>query len=463
MRRVRAAVARAIADLPADARIGVACSGGADSVAVADAAVAVTGAARVVLVHVDHGLHAGAAEAARAVEALAARLGAGFHLARVTVGAGASLEAQARAARYAALDAAARDLGLATILSGHTARDQAETVLLRALRGTGPGGLAGIARVRGVHRRPLLDECRAITEAYVAARALPVADDPMNADRRFARVRLREALMPALVAENPRVEDALCRLARSAAEWAELVDARAAEVAARAADGTIAVADLVAAGPAAGKRALQLLAAPAALDADHLDAAWALATAPARGTRGLDLPGLRLERRYGALHLTPDTGGTAGPDTGGTAAGPDTGGTAGAAATPDTGGTAGPDTGGTAGDNATPDTGGTAGAAATPDTGGTAGELVVRGPDAPYEVRRWRAGDRMRPARLRGRSRKLSDLYVDAKVPRAARARARVVVDRAGTIVWAEHVGIAAGADVTVTIAPTKSDGAPRT
>ena len=79
--------------------------------------------------------------------------------------------------------------------------------------------------------------------------------------------------------------------------------------------------------------------------------------------------------------------------------------------------------------------------------------LAVRGDAGPYAVRLWRAGDRMRPRRLRGRSRKLSDLFIDAKVPRADRERARVVVrERDGAIVWAEHIGVAFEASVDVTL-----------
>ena len=392
MKRIRAAVAAAVADLPARARAGVACSGGADSVALADAAVAALGARRVVLLHVDHRLHPDSGRTAAAVGELAAELGAACEVLEVTVGQGASLEEQARAARYAALEAAAARLGLACVLGGHTARDQAETVLMRVLRGTGPAGLAGIPARRGPHRRPLLGLPRADVEAYVTARRLPVITDPMNADRRFTRVRIREDLMPALAAENPRLEDALGRLAASAAEWAAHVDAAARAVIARP---PVAAADVAAAGPAVGKRALQLLAAPAALDADHLDAAWALVTGPARGTRGVDVPGARVERRYGHVIVTPAGGAAAAP-----------------------------------------------------------APLAASGPEGPYVIRPWRPGDRMRPARLRGRSRKLSDLFVDARVPRDLRACARVVVAQSGEIVWAEHVGPAAGATIDVVVCP---------
>jgi len=394
VRTVRRAVEAAIAGL-GGAPLGVACSGGPDSVALADAALAIAGD-RVTLLHVDHGLHPASGDVAVRVRELGERLGAPVEVLQVEVGRGASLEEQARIARYAALEDAATRLGLAAVLTGHTARDQAETVLLRILRGTGPGGLAGIPPVRGIHRRPLLAIPRQTIEAYVAARELPTVADPMNDDLRFARVRVRTRILPALVAENPRVEDALLRLARAAAEWADDIDARAGVVAAAAratrAGRAIPAAELVALGPAAGKRALQLLAP--ALEAEHLDAAWALVIAPPRGSRGIDVPGTRVERVYDDLVIR-------------------------------------------SADVASP-------------------ELVVDGPDGPYTVRHWRPGDRMRPARLRGRSRKVSDLYVDAKVPRAARASARVVVDAAGAIVWAEHLGPAHG--VAVSVRPSPDD-----
>jgi tRNA(Ile)-lysidine synthase len=394
--RLRAAVAAALADLPATGRAGVACSGGPDSVALADAAVALLGADRVVVLHVDHGLHAGSPAAAEHVRALAGALGCAVEVLAVRVPRGASVEDQARAVRYAALEAAAARHRLACVLAGHTARDQAETVLLRLVRGTGPAGLAGIPARRGVHRRPLLELPRAQVTAYLAARRLPSLADPMNDDPRFARVRVRQRLMPALAAENPRVEEALRRLARAAAEWSELVDAHAARVvaAARRRDGAIAVAvdALGAAGPAAGKRALQRLAAPAALEAEHLDAAWRLVDEPGRGGRGVDVPGARVERAYDDLLITRGA------------------------------------------------------PAARPP-------LVIEGVDGPYQVRPWRAGDRMRPPRLRGRSRKLSDLYADARIPRRARQGARVVVAPSGEVVWAEHLGAAAGARVHVRVA----------
>src|SRR5215813_14152114 len=203
---------------------GVACSGGADVMALADAAICVAGAPHVVVLVIDHGLTAAAADAARAVADWARGQGAAAVIRRVTVVRRGSLEAAARDARYAALTALADELGLACVMIGHTARDQAETVLLRLLRGTGPAGLAAIAAQRGRFVRPLLALERSAIDAYVAARGLPVWHDPMNDDRRLARIRVRCDILPLLRRENPQLDAALVRLASSAAEWLEVVD-----------------------------------------------------------------------------------------------------------------------------------------------------------------------------------------------------------------------------------------------
>lgn len=383
---VEEAVRAALAALPGG-RIGVACSGGVDSIALAHAVLA-TGAAPVIA-HVDHGLRADSATVAAEVVAWARGQGAAAELRRVTVEAGASLEDAARRARYAALDDVVATHDLVAMLTAHTARDQAETVVMRVLRGSGPAGLAGIPRRRGRYLRPLLAVPRAATEAYITAHALPTWADPMNDDPRFARVRLR-ALWPALVAENPALDDALARLARSAAEWTDVIDTAAEALA------DLDCAQLAAAPPAVAKRAIALAADSAglALGADHLDAVLALADRPTAGTVTIDVPGGRATRTYDRIGLAS--------------------------------------------------TGNPAARVAPPAL------EVVAAPGA-TAIRPARTGDRMRPARLRGRSRKLSDLYVDARVPRADRAAARVVVDPAtDEILWAEHVGPAFGVAIEV-------------
>jgi tRNA(Ile)-lysidine synthase len=378
---------------------GVACSGGADSMALADAAIRAAGAAHVVVLVIDHGLVPGAAEAAQAVAGWARGQGAAAVVRPVRVARRGSLEAAAREARYAALDALADELGLACVLVGHTARDQAETVLLRLLRGTGPAGLAAIPAQRGRFVRPLLGLDRGAIDAYVAARGLPIWHDPMNDDHRLARVRVRCDILPLLRRENPRLDAALVRLAGSAAEWLAVIDGLARPLARFPID----AAGLAARPAGVRKRALSLALEAAGLDYDaaHLDALDRLVTAPDRGEIAVDLPGGAVVRSYGVVSVA------------------------------------------VSGDERREPT-----------------PLALEPSHPGYELRTWRPGDRMRPARLKGRSRKLSDLYIDAKVPRAARATARVLVRSSdATIVWAEHLGRAFGESCAIAPVPARSDG----
>lgn len=377
--RVIAAVDAQIAQI-GPGLYGAACSGGADSIALADAAIRVAGARHVVVLSIDHGLSAAAARACESVAAWARERGAAAMVRRVEVVRRGSLEAAARAARYAALDALADELGLACVLVGHTARDQAETVLLRLLRGTGPAGLAAIPARRGRFVRPLLALERDAIDAYVRARGLPVWSDPMNDDHRVARVRVREEILPALRRENPQLDAALVRLASGAAEWLEVIDALAQPFARFPID----CAALARQPAAVRKRAVSLALEAAGLDYDaaHLAPLDRLIAARPRGQVSIDVRGGSVRRTYDTLDVAREP---------------------------------------------------------PPPP-------PLAAPHDGYELRTWRAGDRMRPARLKGQSRKLSDLYIDAKVPRAARATARVLVRRSdAAIVWAEHVGPAFG------------------
>jgi len=369
---------------------GVACSGGADSIALADAAIAVVGAPNVVIVTIDHGLQPASAEVAERVAAWARAQGATAIVRRVTV-VGDSLEAAARKARFAAFDQVIEELGLVAMLLAHTARDQAETVLMRILRGTGPAGLAGMAARRGPFVRPWLHVPRADIEEYVRARTLPVWDDPMNRDPAFTRVRVRDSVLPAVRSENPSLDDALVRLAAATREWLEVIDAQAGPLSQLPIDCTV----LASAAPAIRKRALAIALERSGVDyeASHLDAIDALVMAPAAGEKSLDVSGARITRSYArlAVHRTD------------------------ARAIDETMGR-------------------------PADTNGYVA------PDGPYVIRTWQTGDRMCPVRLRGRSRKLSDLFIDLKIPRAKRALAHVLVRTTDeAIVWAEHVGIAYG------------------
>ncbi len=241
---VRVAVRRSLADLPRDGLVLVACSGGADSLALATATafVAPRLGLRAGLITVDHGLQAGSAERAAAVAAWASS--AGFDPVRATAvrvaGQPGGPEAAARTARYRALTAAAGKHHAAAVLLGHTRDDQAETVLLALARGAGPRGLAGMPRRRGVLLRPLLDVTRADTRKACAALGLATWDDPHNADPAYARSRVRHDALPALIAAlGPAVVDSLARTAAQLAADNEHRDTLAAGAlaAARTADG----------------------------------------------------------------------------------------------------------------------------------------------------------------------------------------------------------------------------------
>lgn len=203
---------------PAGTEVTCGVSGGADSQALL--VLAVAAGCRATAVHVDHGLRPGSAGEAEVVAELADRLGAGFRAERVEVVDGPNLEARARAARHAALGPDA--------LTGHTADDRAETVLLHLLRGAGPAGAVGIARSP---RHPLLDLRRSETAALCAALGLAVVDDPTNRDPRFRRSRVRHELLPLLddIAERDVVE-VLVRQADLFASVDEVLRALAAEV-----------------------------------------------------------------------------------------------------------------------------------------------------------------------------------------------------------------------------------------
>lgn len=192
----RARFADAVRGLTAP--VVVACSGGADSTALlaltADAGLAPFA------VHVDHALRDGSDAESEHVGAIAELLGARFRAVRVDVPFGPNLEARARDARYAALDAARADVGAEVVLVGHTADDQAETVLLNVLRGAAASGLSGMAPRHGCIVRPLLGVRRHDTQAMCDALGCAVVTDPMNDDRTFRRVAIRHDVLPLLSA-----------------------------------------------------------------------------------------------------------------------------------------------------------------------------------------------------------------------------------------------------------------------
>lgn len=169
---------------------------------------------------VDHHLRAESRTEAALVARLSSSLGVTHHVIDAPINASSGVEAAARTARYAALEEKRVERGLELVVTAHTASDQAETLLMRLSRGAALGGAASIHAARADRViRPLLFATRREIEAYVAARGLEVARDPMNADEKFLRVRIRQRVLPALeTAAGPGTEKALARFAALAAE-----------------------------------------------------------------------------------------------------------------------------------------------------------------------------------------------------------------------------------------------------
>ncbi|HEY3503191.1 MAG TPA: tRNA lysidine(34) synthetase TilS [Actinocatenispora sp.] len=310
---VRRAVRRALAG--AEGTVLVACSGGADSLALAAATAYVAprlgrGAG---LVTVDHGLQDGSAARAAGVVGWARAAGLDpTEVATVAVGRDGGPEAAARTARYAALDDAA-DRHDAVVLLGHTRDDQAETVLLALARGAGPRGLAGMPAVRGRYRRPLLDLPRATTAAACAESGLTPWQDPHNTDPAYARSRLRAALdeLESLLGKGFRTN--LARTAGLVAADSELLDAQAAALLSTVDTGAGLDVALLSAAPAALRTrvlhayARGLGAAGSALTAAHVASLDALLT-DWHGQGPVYLPGaITVRRRAGRLTAEPAT------------------------------------------------------------------------------------------------------------------------------------------------------------
>ncbi len=310
---VRLAVRRALADLDPGSRLLVACSGGADSLALLAATVfeARKPAHTVIGVTVDHRLQPGSTEHAYAVVEQMRALGAEAYAVAVEVGTTGGPEAAARTARYQALDDAADHHRAEAILLGHTRDDQAETVLLGLARGSGARSLSGMAPRQGRYRRPLLDLTREDTRAACAAEQLTPWDDPHNADPAFTRVRVRTNVLPVLERElGPGVAEALARTARLLRDDADALDALADEARAKATrpGGGLDPEVLRHEPGAIRRRVLRRTALDAGcpgteLFAVHVDAMDTLVT-DWRGQAGVDLPGgRRLRRQGGSLSI----------------------------------------------------------------------------------------------------------------------------------------------------------------
>jgi tRNA(Ile)-lysidine synthase len=297
-----------------DVQIVTACSGGADSLALAYAAryVASRRDLKYAAVIIDHGLQLGSADIAARVRDQLDRLG--YHDVTITAvqvdqSAAAGLEAAAREARYRALDTEARARS-ATLMLGHTLDDQAETVLLGLARGSGSRSLAGMAPRAGHFVRPFLGIRRATTEQVCAELGLNPWQDPHNADRRFTRVRVRETVLSTLEAElGPGVAEALARTAELVRDDNELLDRLATEASRIEGMGgtdTLDCSALQAQPPALRRRIIRLWLLTHGLgdlSLRHISAVESLVI-DWHGQKAIQIPGATVTRTAGRLRVT---------------------------------------------------------------------------------------------------------------------------------------------------------------
>ncbi|MCR2828392.1 tRNA lysidine(34) synthetase TilS [Microbacterium sp. zg.Y909] len=318
----RRAVRAALQPFAGGGEVVVALSGGADSLALAAATAfeAPKLGLRVTSITVDHGLQPGSHETAARAAAAATALGIEAAVVRVTVDptAQGGPEAAARDARYAALADAAAARGAEAVLLGHTLDDQAETVLLGLARGSGAASLAGMAPERRDEAtgtrwlRPLLAVRRQTTRAACAAAGLEPWDDPHNTDPRFARVRVRERVLPLLETElGPGIAEALARTAEQLREDAEafarMIDETIEDIVEPAEAGiAVSVAALAANPPALRNRIIrhvvasefgQSLTRSQTLEVARLVTDWS-------GQGPIDLPGCHARRRGPVVEFT---------------------------------------------------------------------------------------------------------------------------------------------------------------
>jgi tRNA(Ile)-lysidine synthase len=444
-----------------DDRVAVALSGGPDSVAltwVLHALAPGIGFTIAGLIHVNHQLRGAESDADEAFcRFLAARLDLPIRVLSVDIAASArtqrhSLEVAARNARYAFFETAAADLNASVVVTGHTMDDQAETVLLRLLRGAGARGLSGIRVRRGLYARPLLSTRRDALRAYLVARGECWREDLSNADIAIPRNRIRRDLIPLLTAITPGAVPALARVAALAYDdetylMAAAIKNRPALVLSEEGRGgvkgsrggaiNVDASALSLLAPALARRFVRSIAADAApgvtLSARHLKAVSGLAATDKPGGH-LDLPGLSVRKRGDVLTFQRASG----------APGRVAAGVPWPARRLDVPGVV-----------AVPEAGiDIVSRAAVVEEGEwqrlEASEVALQAGSVqlPLQVRNRRPGDRFRPLGAPGR-RKLQDVLVDRKVPRFERDAVPVVVDAADRIVWVAGVALAHECRVT--------------
>ena len=313
--------------------------------------------------------------------------------------AGGNLQERARDVRYSL----AEELAEGDYAAAHTASDQAETVLYRLAVSPGSRALHGMAPRRGRLVRPLLAVTRSEVRDYLRARGLEWREDPSNADRRFARARVRHDVLDALRELSPAAERTIAETARQLRDEAEVLDAAVAEALTGLGGGPAIALDGLREHPPALQRLVLRELAGRALSRDELDQLLGLGR---HGTKSLDLGGgLRAVAEYGTLRFTRAADAEPPPPV------------------------------------------------ELPVPGhvrfgdwelearmGGPGDVTVRDVGDVVTVRAWRDGDRMRPAGLGG-SKSLQDLFTDRKVPRALR-RTLPVVESDGEIVWVAGVAV---------------------
>jgi tRNA(Ile)-lysidine synthase len=421
----------------AEARVVAAVSGGSDSVALAhllrelDAA----GALRLAgVAHFNHQLRVSAADDERYAAAVADAVGVPVFAEREDVAVRArrerrSIEDAARTARHAFFERVRVHFDADAVALGHTRDDQAETVLLRLVRGAGPRGLAGMYPRKGRIIRPLLGTRRHDLRTWLEERGIPFVEDETNSDVAIPRNRVRAELLPLLAARfNPSIVDALADGADLAREVWEWMTAAAAELS----GGALDIPALMSAPPALRRlvvwNAMQSASGGRPVAFGHVEAALRLMEEGG----AIDAPGQRVKRVGARLVLTSRPPGTVGRP---------------AAEEPNffkyplsiPGETALPEAGwivsaesAAAADGAIVSKGRLA-----PSTAIVRGDLC-RGP---LSVRNRRPGDRFTPLGLPGRK-KLQDFFVDRKVARRDRDAVPLVVDAADRIVWVAGYGI---------------------
>jgi tRNA(Ile)-lysidine synthase len=388
-------------------------SGGGDSVALLDIAHRL--GASVTALHVNYGLRDSAAGDEELVRQLCGERGVPLTVELVSLPPAGNLQEAARDARYAL----AERLADGDYAAAHTASDQAETVLYRLAVSPGSRALHGMASRRGRLVRPLLEVTREEVRDYLRARGLEWREDPSNADRRFARARVRHDVLDALRELSPAAERTIAETARQLRDEAEVLDAAVNDALTELGEGPAVSLDALTEHPPALRRLILRALAERAAPAPAAPTSAAPASRPlsrreadeilrlgGRGSKSIDLGGgLRAIAEYGTLRFTRAPDAEAPPPV----------------------------------------------ELAVPGQArfgnweieariGVPGDVAVTDVGPAMTVRAWRDGDRMRPAGLGG-SKSLQDLFTDRKVPRALR-RTLPVVEAGGEIVWVAGVAV---------------------